>query len=98
MENVNFVTPVGNLHCLSCKHSTTIGSAVPLVGDPDWHNSLGRPGLPLESVWHHMQSYLCPGATQAMECTLVVLKHWKKSPKKQTWPSSLKCLVSLDSA
>ena len=32
------------------KHSNTNGSAVPSVGDPDWHNSLGRPGLPLESV------------------------------------------------
>ena len=39
------------------KHSNTNGSAVPSVGDPDWHNSLGRPGLPLESVWHPMQSY-----------------------------------------
>ena len=27
------------------------------MGDPDWHNSLGRPGLPSESVWHPMQSY-----------------------------------------
>ena len=27
------------------------------VSDPDWHNSQGRPGLPLESVWHPMQSY-----------------------------------------
>ena len=39
------------------QHSNTNGSAVPSVGDPDWHNSLGRPGLPLESVWHPMQSY-----------------------------------------
>ena len=27
------------------------------VGDPNWHDSLGRPGLPLESAWHPMQSY-----------------------------------------
>ena len=27
------------------------------AGDPNWHNSLGRPGLPLKSVWHPMQSY-----------------------------------------
>ena len=27
------------------------------IGDPDWLNSQGRPGLPLESVWHPMQSY-----------------------------------------
>ena len=37
--------------------SNTNGSALPLVGDPDWHNSLGRAGLPSESVWHPMQSY-----------------------------------------
>ena len=30
------------------------GSAVPSVGNPDWHNSQGRPDLPLESVWHPM--------------------------------------------
>ena len=30
------------------------GSDVPSVGDPDWHNSNGRPGLPTESVWHPM--------------------------------------------
>ena len=28
-----------------------------LIGDPYWHNSQGRPGLPLESVCHPMQSY-----------------------------------------
>ena len=39
------------------KHSNTNGSAVPLVGDLDWQNSQGRPGLPLESAWHPMQSY-----------------------------------------
>ena len=39
------------------KHSDTNGSAVPPVGDPDRYNPLGRPGLPLESVWHPMQSY-----------------------------------------
>ena len=33
------------------------GSAVPSVGDQDWDNSQGRPGLLLESVWHPMQSY-----------------------------------------
>ena len=37
--------------------SNTNGSAVPSVGDPDCHDSRGRPGLPLESVWHSMQSY-----------------------------------------
>ena len=50
------------------------------IGDPDWHNSLGRPGLPLESVWHPMQSYKCPsGAAQAMKCTLVALQRRKKA-------------------
>ena len=39
------------------KHSSTNGSAVPSVGDPDWHNSQDRPGLPLKPVWHPMQSY-----------------------------------------
>ena len=39
------------------KHSNRNGSAVPSVGDPDRHNSNGRPGLPSESVWHPMQSY-----------------------------------------
>ena len=33
------------------------GSAVPSVGDPDWYNSNGEPGLPSESVWHPMPSY-----------------------------------------
>ena len=27
------------------------------TGDPDWHISQGRPGLPLESVWDPMQSH-----------------------------------------
>ena len=27
------------------------------IGDPDWHNSNGGPGLLSESVWHPMQSY-----------------------------------------
>ena len=27
------------------------------IGDPDWHNSHGEPGVPSESVWHPMQSY-----------------------------------------
>ena len=39
------------------KHLNTNGSAVPSVDDQSWHNSQGRPGLPLESVWHPMQSY-----------------------------------------
>ena len=39
------------------KHSNTNGSAEPSVGDPDWHNSHGRPGLPLETFLHPMQSY-----------------------------------------
>ena len=30
------------------KNSNPNGNAVPSVGDPDWHNSQGRPGLPLE--------------------------------------------------
>ena len=38
-------------------HSDINDSTVPSVGDPDWHNSQGRPGLPLESVWHSIQSY-----------------------------------------
>ena len=39
----------------------------------DWHNSQGRPGLLLESVWHPMQSYKClSGAKMAMKFTLVV--------------------------
>ena len=33
------------------------GSVLLSVSDLDWHNSQGRPGLPLESVWHPMQSY-----------------------------------------
>ena len=41
--------------------------------NPYWHNSQGKPGLPLESVWHPMQPYYCPsGVTQAMKCTLMV--------------------------
>jgi len=36
------------------KHSNKNGSTVPSDGDPDWHNSQGRPGLPLESVWQPM--------------------------------------------
>ena len=39
------------------KHSDTNSSATHSVGDLGWHNSQGRPGLPLESVWHPMQSY-----------------------------------------
>ena len=39
------------------QHSNSKGSVLPSVSDPDWHNSQGRPGLPLESVWHPMQSY-----------------------------------------
>ena len=59
--------------------ANTNGSAVS-VGDPEWHNSLGRPGLLLESVWYPMQSYQCPsGATQAMKCTFVVLQRRKKA-------------------
>ena len=47
----------GNLKAGQSKHSNTNVRAVPSVGDPNRHNSLGRPGLPLESVWHPMQSY-----------------------------------------
>ena len=32
------------------EHSDTKSSAMPPVVDLDWHNSQGRPGLPLESV------------------------------------------------
>ena len=39
------------------KRSGMNGSVVPSVGDPGWHNSQERPGLPLVSVWHPMQSY-----------------------------------------
>ena len=35
-------------------HLGTNSSAVPLVGDLDWHHSQDRPSLPSEAVW---QSY-----------------------------------------
>ena len=46
----------GEPHPGQSKHSSRNSSAVASVGDPDWHNSLGKPGLLLESVWHPMQS------------------------------------------
>ena len=42
------------------KHLNTNGSAVPSVGDPDSHNSQGRPGLPLQSFWHPKQLINAP--------------------------------------
>ena len=48
---------VGSHRRAKSKHSNTNGSAVPSVSDPGWHNSQGRPGLLLESVWHPMQPY-----------------------------------------
>ena len=39
------------------KYLSTNRSVVQSVSDPDWHNSRGRPGLPLKSVWHPMKSY-----------------------------------------
>ena len=50
----------------------TNSSALPSVGNLDWHMSKGRPGLLLESVWHSMQSYCLSGATRAIKCTLIV--------------------------
>ena len=31
---------------------STNSSAVPSVGDSDWHNSQGSPSLLIESFWH----------------------------------------------
>ena len=69
----------------------------PSVGDPDWHNSLGRPGnlslalhavllMPLRS---HTGHEMHPHGFAALENSCL---------QKQTWPSKLKCLMSLDSA
>ena len=49
------MAPIQVMHsmCESTKESSSNWT----VGDPDWHNSLGRPGLPSESVWHPLKSY-----------------------------------------
>ena len=36
------------------KHSNTNGSGVPSVGDPDWHNSNSRSGLPSDRGHMHI--------------------------------------------
>ena len=50
---------VGNRRRAKAKihDSYTNGSALPLVGVPDWHYLPSWPGLESKSIWHAMQSY-----------------------------------------
>ena len=76
------------------KHKYQCSSVV----DPDWHNSLGRPGLPSESVLHAvllmpLRGHICH---EMHLHGFAVLEN--RRLQKQTWPSRLKCLLSLDGA
>ena len=48
---------VGSHRQVKANIQTQTEVTVPSVSDPGWHNSQGRPGLPLKLVWHPMQSY-----------------------------------------
>ena len=69
---------------------------MPSVGDPDGHNLLGGPGLSLVSHAVLLMPLRGHKGHEMHPCGFIVSE--KSHLEKQTWPSILKCMVSLDSA